>query len=118
MQEAGLLDAALGLVYDGLDDPLHTSAVHVPRLEQLCQQLKRLGAAQLAADLDLNFRRGSLGAVYNRPTNLDVALEADVVTYDFKDIPAENRTLIYTWSWPGAADGAGVGPGAAADRGH
>ncbi|MCL4297948.1 MAG: hypothetical protein KJ077_19555 [Anaerolineae bacterium] len=96
MQEAGLLDAALGLVYDGLDDPLHTPTIHVPRLEQLCQQLKRLGAGQLAADLDLNFVAGSLGAVYNRPTNLDVALEADVVTYDFKDIPAENRTLIYT----------------------
>lgn len=96
MQEAGLLDAALGLVYDGLDDPLHTPAVHVPRLEQLCHELRRRGAKQLASDLELNYVEGSLGSVYNRPTNLDVALEADVVTYDFKDIPNESRALIYT----------------------
>ena len=96
MQEAGLLDAALGIVYDGLTDPLHTSAVHVPRLEQLCRELHRLGAKQLAADLELNFVSGSMGAVYNRATNLDVALEADVVTYDFKDIPTDSRALIYT----------------------
>jgi hypothetical protein len=95
-REAGLLDAALGVVYDGLDDPLHTPPVHVPRLEQLCHELRRQGAKQLATDLALNFVRGSLGSVYNQPTNLDVALGADVVTYDFKDIPAESRTLIYT----------------------
>ena len=96
MQEAGLLDAALGAVYDGLDDPLATPAIHVPRLEQLCRELRRLGAKELARDLALNYVDGSLGAVFNRPTNLDVALEADVVTYDFKDIPRESRALIYT----------------------
>jgi hypothetical protein len=95
-REAGLLDAALGAVYDGLDDPLHTPAVYVPRLEQVCHELYRQGARQLAKDLELNFVLGSLGAVYNQPTNLDVALSADVVTYDFKDIPNESRTLIYT----------------------
>ncbi|GIK42102.1 MAG: hypothetical protein BroJett011_59350 [Chloroflexota bacterium] len=96
MQEAGLLDASLGAVYDGLTDPLRTSAIHVPRLEQLCQELRRRGAKQLAMDLELNYVDGSMGSVYNQPTNLDVALEADVVTYDFKDIPNESRALIYT----------------------
>lgn len=96
MQEAGLLDAALSAVYAGLNDPLHTPAVHVPRLEHLCRELKRLGAKQLASDLELNYVSGSMGAVYNQATNLDVALEADVVTYDFKDIPNESRALIYT----------------------
>lgn len=96
MQEAGLLDAALGSVYDGLDDPLRTPAIHVPRLEQLCHELKRLGARDLSRDLELNFVSGSMGAVFNRPTNLDVALEANVVTYDFRDIPRESRALIYT----------------------
>ncbi len=95
-REAGLLDAALGVVYDGLDDPLHTPAEYVPRLQQLCHQLRRQGADDLAMDLDLNFVSGSLGAVYNQPTNLDVALAADLVMYDFRDIPAESRTLIYT----------------------
>jgi hypothetical protein len=37
-----------------------------------------------------------MGEVYNQPTNLDVGLEADVVGYDFKDIPTESRSLIYT----------------------
>jgi hypothetical protein len=96
MQEAGLLDAALGAVYDGLDDPLNTLAVHVPRLEQLCHELRRQGAKALAGDLELNYVRGGLGAVFNRPTNLDVALEADVVAYDFKEVPRESRALIYT----------------------
>jgi len=96
MRESGLLDAALGGVYDGLDDPLGTPAVHVPRLEQLCHHLGRLGAADLARDLELNYVGGSLGAVFNQPTNLDVGLGADVVAYDFKDIDAAYRTLIYT----------------------
>ncbi len=96
MQEAGLLDAALGVIYDGLDDPLHTPARYVPRLEQLCRELRHQGAKQLAADLELNYVRGSLSTVYNQATNIDVALEADVVTYDFKNIPASSRTLIYT----------------------
>jgi hypothetical protein len=96
MREAGLLDAALSEVYDGLDDPLGTPAVHVPRLEQLCHHLGRLGATDLAHDLELNYVGGSLGTVFNRPTNLDVGLGADVVTYDFKDIDATYRTLIYT----------------------
>lgn len=96
MQEAGLLDAALSRVYDGLDDPLNTRPAHVPRLEQLCHALKQLGAKQLASDLELNYVAGSMAAVYNRPTNLDVGLEADVVCYDFKDIPQASRTLIYT----------------------
>ena len=96
MQEAGLLDAALGMVYDGLEDPLHTPAVHIPRLEQLCHYLRALGAKQLAADLDLNYVQGSMASVYNRPTNLDVGLKADVVTYDFKDVPESSRSLIYT----------------------
>ena len=96
LQEAGLLDAALGVVYDGLPDPLHTPARYVPRLEQLCHELRRQGARQLADELELNYVAGSLGAVYNRPTNLDLGLAADVVTYDFKNIPAASRTLIYT----------------------
>jgi type IV secretory pathway VirB4 component len=96
MQEAGLLDAALGNLYQGLDDPLGTAAIHLPRLEQLCHQLQRLGAKQLAADLKLNYVEGSMGSVYNQATNLDVALQADVVCYDFKDIPESSRTLIYT----------------------
>lgn len=95
-QEAGLLDAALSAVYAGLDDPLHTPSIHVPRLEQLCRELKRLGAKQLAGDLELNYVSGSMGDIYNQATNLDVALEADVVGYDFKDIPQESRSLIYT----------------------
>jgi hypothetical protein len=37
-----------------------------------------------------------MGAVYNQATNLDVALEADVTTFDFKDIPQESRALLYT----------------------
>jgi hypothetical protein len=68
----------------------------VPRLEQLCRELKRLGATHLASDLEMNYVGGTLGQVYNRATNTDVALAADVVTYDFKDIPASSRTLIYT----------------------
>ncbi|MCB0154931.1 MAG: hypothetical protein KDF65_09040, partial [Anaerolineae bacterium] len=96
MQEAGLLDAALTVLYDGLSEPLHTPARYVPRLEQLCRELKRLGATQLASDLAMNYVDGTLGQVYNRATNTDVALAADVVTYDFKDIPASSRTLIYT----------------------
>jgi hypothetical protein len=50
----------------------------------------------LADELELNYVEGSLGTVYNRPTKLDVGLAADVVTYDFKNIPASSRTLIYT----------------------
>jgi hypothetical protein len=96
MQEAGLLDAALSAVYAGLDDPLHTPPAHIPRLEQLCRELRRQGAKHLAADLELNYVSGSMGTVYNQATNLDVALEADVVCYDFKDIPGESRALIYT----------------------
>jgi hypothetical protein len=96
MQEAGLLDAALGMVYDGLDEPLNTPAEHIPRLEQLCHYLRAVGAKQLASDLQLNYVDGSLGAVYNQPTNLDVGLEADVVAYNFNDIPAGIRALIYT----------------------
>lgn len=96
MQEAGLLDAALTAVYEGLDDPLGVQAVHVPRLEQLVEQLRYLGARHLAADLELNYVSGSPGAVFNQPTNLDLNMQADVVTYDFKDIPASSRTLLYT----------------------
>ncbi len=95
-QEAGLLDAALGRLYGGLSDPLNTPARYVPRLEQLCHQLKRLGATSLAADLELNFVSGSMGEVFNQSTTTDVALAADVVCYDFKDIPQSSRTLIYT----------------------
>lgn len=95
-QEVGLLDAALGAVYDGLDDPLHTPAIYVPRLEQLCFYLRQVGADGLAADLELNFVQGSMGTIYNQATNIDTAMEADVVCYDFKDIPTESRTLIYT----------------------
>ncbi len=94
--EAGLLDAALGRLYGGLDDPLNTPVRHVPRLEQLCHELRRLGAKSLANELELNYVSGSLGEVFNQATNTDVALEADVVTYDFKDIPSSSRTLIYT----------------------
>jgi len=96
MQEAGLLDAALGVLYDGLDRPLETPPNYVPRLEQLCHELRRRGAKQLAADLELNYVAGSMGSVYNQATNLDIALEADVATYDFKDIPNDSRALIYT----------------------
>lgn len=96
MQEAGLLDAALGVIYDGLDDPLHTPAHYVPRLEQLCREIRRQGAGQLADDLELNYVQGSLSTIYNRATNIDVGLAADVVTYDFKNIPVSSRTLIYT----------------------
>lgn len=95
-QESGLLDAALGRLYGGMDDPLHTPSRYVPRLEQLCHELRRLGAKELASDLELNYVQGSMGEVFNQATNTDVALEADVVTYDFKDIPASSRTLIYT----------------------
>ena len=96
MQEAGLLDAALSIVYDGLEDPLNTPAIHVPRLEHLVHHLFRLGAERLASDLELNFVSGSMGEVYNQATNLDVGLDADVVAYDFKEIPESSRTLIYT----------------------
>ena len=95
-QEAGLLDAALTVLYSGLDDPLHTPARFVPRREQLCRELKRQGAKQLAADLELNYVQGSMGQVFNQTTTTDVALEADVVCYDFKDIPSSSRSLIYT----------------------
>jgi hypothetical protein len=96
MRESGLLDAALSEIYDGLDDPLGTPAIHVPRMEQLCHHLARLGATDLAHDLELNYVGGSMGTVFNQPTNLDVGLGADVVAYDFKDIDATYRTLIYT----------------------
>lgn len=96
MQEAGLLDAALTAVYEGLDDPLTLEAVHIPRMEQLVSQLRYLGARQLSADLELNYVSGSMGAVFNQATNLDLNMNADVVTYDFKDIPASSRTLLYT----------------------
>jgi type IV secretory pathway VirB4 component len=96
MQEAGLLDKALGVLYSGLSDPLRTPARYVPRLEQLCRELRRQGARTLAEDLQLNYVEGSMGEVFNQATNTDVALEADVVTYDFKDIPTSSRTLIYT----------------------
>lgn len=95
-QEAGLLDAALGRLYGGLSDPLHTPARYVPRLEQLCHELRRLGAKSLASDLELNYVGGSMGDVFNQATDTDVALAADVVCYDFKDIPQSSRTLIYT----------------------
>ncbi|MCB0198292.1 MAG: hypothetical protein KDJ65_40495, partial [Anaerolineae bacterium] len=95
-QEAGLLDAALTVLYGGLADPLRTPARYVPRLAQLCQELRRQGAKQLAGDLELNYVQGSMGHVFNQATNTDVALGSDVVTYDFKDIPASSRTLIYT----------------------
>nr|HMQ54969.1 hypothetical protein [Anaerolineae bacterium] len=96
IRESGLLDAALAVLYDGLSDPLHTPARYVPRLEQLCHELRRQGAVQLAEDLELNYVTGTLGQVYNQVTNTDVALEANVVTYDFKDVPESHRTLIYT----------------------
>jgi|GEM_PF-2766281 len=96
IRESGLLDAALAVLYDGLSDPLNTPARYVPRLEQLCHELRRQGAEQLAEDLELNYVIGTLGQVYNQATNTDVALEANVVTYDFKDIPESRRTLIYT----------------------
>jgi hypothetical protein len=96
IRESGLLDAALAVLYDGLSDPLNTPARYVPRLEQLCQELHRQGAQELAGDLELNYVYGTLGQVYNQATNTDVALEANVVTYDFKDIPESQRTLIYT----------------------
>lgn len=96
-QEAGLLDAALTGVYAGLEtELLDIPLLHVPRLEQLCRELERLGADQLAGDLALNYVRGSLGAVYNRATNLDVGLAADVSGFDFRDIPQASRALIYT----------------------
>ncbi len=95
-QEAGLLDAALTVLYSGLDDPLHTPARYVPCLEQLCRELHRQGAKKLAADLALNYVEGSLGQVFNQTTTTDVGLEADVVCYDFKDIPSSSRSLIYT----------------------
>lgn len=96
IRESGLLDAALSVLYDGLSDPLHTPARYVPRLEQLCHELRRQGAELLADDLELNYVYGTLGQVYNQATNTDVALEANVVTYDFKDVPESHRTLIYT----------------------
>ncbi len=96
IREAGLLDRALATLYDGLSDPLNTPARYVPRIEQLCHELRRQGVAQLAEDLELNYVEGTLGQVYNQATNTDVALEANVVTYDFKDIPESNKTLIYT----------------------
>jgi hypothetical protein len=52
--------------------------------------------ALLYREAILNYVYGSLGQVYNQATNTDVALEANVVTYDFKDVPESNRTLIYT----------------------
>ena len=81
---------------DFLESPLHTPARYIPRLEQLCHELRRQGAEQLADDLELNYVYGTLGQVYNQATNTDVALEANVVTYDFKDVPESHRTLIYT----------------------
>jgi hypothetical protein len=118
-QEAGLLDAALTILYSGLDDPLHTPARYVPRLEQLCRELRRQGAKQLAADLELNYVQGSMGQIFNQATNTDVALEADVVCYDFKDIPTGSRSLIYTLVLgPHSAGGAGHRPGAAAGGRH
>ena len=53
----------------------------MPRLEQLCRELRHQGARQLAADLELNYVQGSLSAVYNRATNIDVALESDVTSW-------------------------------------
>jgi type IV secretory pathway VirB4 component len=96
MQEAGLLDAALSKVYDGIEDPLGTPADRLPVLEQLTYYLKQLGAKTLGQELELNYVSGSLGSVYNQPTNLDVGLEADCVTYDFRDIPKSAWPLIYT----------------------
>jgi hypothetical protein len=98
MQESGLLDQALRRVYSGISDPLALRSQHVPKFEQLVGHLKHVGgaAASLADDLALNYVQGSMGAVFNGATNLDVALEASAVAYDFKDIPESNRTLIYT----------------------
>lgn len=95
-QESGLLDAALAELYRSLDDPLHTPANRVPRLEQLCRELRRQGARRLAEELRLNYVEGSLGQVFNQVTATDVSLDADVVCYDFKDIPVSARSLIYT----------------------
>lgn len=96
IRESGLLDRALTELYDGLSNPLHTPARHIPRIHQLCHKLRRHGIDQLAEDLELNYVEGTLGQVYNQATNTDVALENQVVTYDFKDIPESNKTLIYT----------------------
>lgn len=93
--ERAAVETACGDVYAGLaaDSP---SAVH-PRLENLVLALRREDTAgrTLGTEIAGLYVDGSLGTVFNAPTNLDFRLEKDVVVFDFHGIPQQFQTLLY-----------------------
>lgn len=93
--ERAALDAACRRVYAGV--PVDKGPAYWPTLEKLVIALRAEGqhAQQLAEELNGLYVEGSLGEVFNAPTNLDLGLTHDVVTFDFSRIAAEYQTLLY-----------------------
>lgn len=93
--EEALIEMACRDIYAGLA-PDSPSSVH-PRLENLVMALRREGddAKHLAKEIAGIYVDGTLGKVFNAPTNLDFALSKDVVVFDFNRIPDRFKTLLY-----------------------
>jgi hypothetical protein len=101
--EQAAVEAACRDIYAGLssDDP---PALH-PRLENLVLALRSTVPVRgdggngvgrrLGDELAGLYVDGSLGAVFNAPTNLDFRLEKDVVVFDFNRIPPRFQSLLY-----------------------
>jgi type IV secretory pathway VirB4 component len=89
MQQKGVLDDALTAIYAQLDDD--TRPEDMPTLETLIEMVEG-DLPDFAAGMHRSVR-GSLAGIFNRPTNIDLQMEAPIITYDLQDIPDEFEHL-------------------------
>jgi hypothetical protein len=92
--ERGALHQALREVYGDCWQTLTPATT--PRLRGLCARLRQIEhGALLGAEIAALFVEGTYAAVFDRPTNLDLSLEARVVAFDVRDVQESFRTLLY-----------------------
>jgi hypothetical protein len=88
-RQKAAIDEALTTIYAQLDDD--TPREEMPTLEALIHAI----GSDLPDFRDSMYRfvDGSLAGIFNRPTSLDLRMEAPIVTYDLQDIPKEFEAL-------------------------
>lgn len=93
--EKHAVGTGLRTLYSGLDrrDPSPELACRLENLHGFL--LETADGHQLARELD-QYVTGELGAVFNAPTNVDLALAAPVVAYDVQFVEEEYQPLVMT----------------------
>lgn len=93
--ELGALDEALRELYSPIWDKTIASSM-TPRLEDLCRHLEDIKRGrELAAEVRRLYVDGMLASTFNRPTSLDLSLQAKAVCFDVSGVDESYRPLFY-----------------------